>query len=57
MSHFTLSKPYIESDVMGGDVNGILVAVITVPAVVLICVFVVVSVAIMLILYHKKKAR
>ena len=39
---------------MGSDV---LVAAITVPTIVLICVFVFVSAAVMLTLYHKKKSQ
>ena len=42
---------------MESDVNGVLVAAITVPAIVLICVFAVVSVTIMFRLYQKKKTR
>jgi hypothetical protein len=40
---------------MESDVNGVLVAAITVPAIVLICVFAVVSAVIMFRLYEKKK--
>ena len=42
---------------MESDVNGVLGAAITVPAIVLICVFAVVSAAIMFRLYREKKSR
>ena len=41
--------------VMESDVNGVLVAAITVPAIVLICVFAVASVTILFRLYQQKK--